>query len=288
MRWQFSRTLLRNILRSAPPYARWLRRQLRGRLRRSARTIRRSWRKTVWSAGVARLVGPAQAVGFVLKRLRGEQVVKLRLAGISTPLFCRTSGSDPWVLWQVFRGQHAEIRFGSPPRLIVDGGANVGYVSLYFANRYPGARIVAVEPDPENCELFRMNCAAYPNIELVEAALWPTRAHLIIDNPDHLSWGFRVAEVPSPMDRSFEGVTVGDILERHGEMRVDLLKLDVEGSEERLFSSGHENWIGRVEKMLVEVHGKGPREAVLAATKAYGFSRSETGGYLLFEKGAMR
>lgn len=43
------------------------------------------------------------------------------------------------------------------PRTIVDLGANFGEVSLYFAKLFPEARIVAVEPSPENLRVFRSN-----------------------------------------------------------------------------------------------------------------------------------
>src|SRR5262249_45258471 len=37
----------------------------------------------------------------------------------------------------------------SPPLVIVDAGANVGMATLYFANRYPTARILAMNPNPK-------------------------------------------------------------------------------------------------------------------------------------------
>jgi hypothetical protein len=38
--------------------------------------------------------------------------------------------------------------------------------------------------------------------------------------------------------------------------RVDLLKLDIEGLEERLFSSGYSSWIGCMENITIEPHGQ--------------------------------
>ena len=32
------------------------------------------------------------------------------------------------------------------PKLIIDGGAYVGYSSIYFSLKYPQAKIIAVEP----------------------------------------------------------------------------------------------------------------------------------------------
>ena len=107
-------------------------------------------------------------------------MIALKVPGVRTLLFCRTFGSDPWVLRGVFGAQHYEIALRDPPQLIIDGGANVGYASVYFANKYPNAQIIAIEPDPENCALFYKNCAAYPNVELIQGALWTTSADLVI------------------------------------------------------------------------------------------------------------
>lgn len=39
---------------------------------------------------------------------------------------------------------------GIKPKLIIDGGANVGYASVWFANKFPKAKIFAVESEDEN------------------------------------------------------------------------------------------------------------------------------------------
>ena len=229
-------------------------------------------------------MGFSQMIRFILGRLRGANVVELRVRGIRTPLLCRTSGADRWTLWHVFGREHFDISPDYSPRLIVDGGANVGYASISFATKYPGARVIAIEPNAENCTLFRKNCAAYPNIELVQGALWSSSTDLVIENPDARSHAFRVVEIPSPTDQSFKGFTVGDILARSGRPHVDLLKLDVEGSEEQLFSSNYEAWIDHVQRMMVETHGKKRRRVVNVTAKKCGFSVSKSGEYTVLEK----
>ena len=170
------------------------------------------------------------------------------------------------------------------PQLIVDGGANVGYASVYFANAHPNTRIIAIEPDPENCAMLRKNCAAYPNIELVQGALWSSSANLIIENPTARSHAFRVVEFPSPTNHSIRGFAVADVLAHSGKQHIDLLKLDIEGSEEQLFSSNFSNWAGRVERILVEPHGQRCREVVSTAARDHGFSVSKRDEYLIIEK----
>jgi FkbM family methyltransferase len=258
-------------------FRRLMRRELLRRFRRRTRGIRRV-------VDLVRLLGFAQEIRLIALRLRGAQIIALRIPGVRTPLLCRTIGSDRRVLWQIFCKRHLDIDLQDSPRLIIDGGAYVGYSSIYFANKYPDAQIIAVEPDPENCALFRKNCAAYPNVELVQGALWSSNTDLMIENPDVKSWAFRVVEAPTPTNRSFRGFTVADILARSGEEHIDLLKLDIEGSEERLFSSNYCDWLPHVKNMMIEVHGERRHDIVFAATKAFSFSVSRSREYTIFQK----
>jgi FkbM family methyltransferase len=223
---------------------------------------------------------------FFTRRFLGAGIIVLRIPEVRTPLFCRTVGSDRWVLRGVFGVKHYEIALQDPPELIIDGGANVGYASVYFANKYPNAQIIGIEPDPENCALFHRNCAPYPNIELIQGAFWTSNTDLVIENRAEESWAFRVVEAPSSTDRTFKGFTVADILRLSGKQHIDLLKLDIEGSEEQLFSSNYEGWINRVKNLMVEVHGERCRDAVLTATKGRGFSISLDGAHVVLKREA--
>lgn len=234
--------------------------------------------------GILRLLGFSQTIRYTMQRLLGTQIAKLKVRGIPTPLFCRPSRSDHRVLFHVF-GRHAlEIPLQDTPRLIVDGGANVGYASIYFANRYPDAQIIAVEPDAENCALFRMNCSAYPNIELIQGGIWSSSADLVIEDSSVRSWSFRLVETSSEKNH-IKGFTLADILQRSGKQHIDLLKLDIEGSEEQLFSWDCSDWIGHVENMAIEPHGQRARDAIFSATKGLSYTVTTNSEYIIFTKG---
>ena len=56
--------------------------------------------------------------------------------------------------------------------------------------------------------------------------------------------------------------------------RIDILKIDIEGAEKELFSSGFENWLPRTKILFVEVHDdmkKGSSKSVFNATSKYNF-----------------
>ena len=43
------------------------------------------------------------------------------------------------------------------PSVIIDAGANIGLASIWFASKFPEARILAIEPEKSNYELLVRN-----------------------------------------------------------------------------------------------------------------------------------
>lgn len=135
-----------------------------------------------------------------------------------------------------------DITPAPPPRAIVDVGANVGLSALYFRRRFPGARILAVEPSPDLVPLLRRNTAAL-DVEVLHAAVAADRGTVRFTEADD-SWagittGGAGVEVPA--------VTLDDLLEG-----IDFLKLDIEGAEfEALPASG---LLTEVATIVGEIH----------------------------------
>lgn len=118
------------------------------------------------------------------------------------------------------------VETGETP-VIVDAGANVGFSALWFAARFPQARIVAIEPDPTSYARLVEHCAATPTIEPLHAALWKDNAGVRLHDGGNGSWSTRTtnegADTPS--------VTLEAVLTRIERARPILLKLDIEGAE---------------------------------------------------------
>lgn len=209
-----------------------------------------------------------------------HRTIRVRPPGVQHPVVCRAWDADRVTLCHVFGSRDAEPPIPIEPRLIVDAGANVGYVSVYYANRYPDARIVALEPDDRNFALAQQNCAGYPSIELLRAGLWPHDARLSTVEPDvgYKSWGIRTEETNSG---GIEGVSIPTLLGRLGEERIDLLKLDIEGAEIPLFANA-DDWLPCVGIVLIETHGPESERATSTAMRDAGLERLGDGHRLAF------
>jgi FkbM family methyltransferase len=115
------------------------------------------------------------------------------------------------------------------PRVIVDLGSNVGLSILFLSLRFPGARIVGIEPDPAAFALLEGN--ARGRAEVRHAAVG--------DREGEATFWSAPGAVASSLHRTHDAQrpvtvpvhTLRHLLEDFGIERVDVLKLVVEGSE---------------------------------------------------------
>jgi FkbM family methyltransferase len=224
--------------------------------------------------------------GTIIQMLLKGPVIRSRLRGISTPLCWRRHNSDMQTLLQLFDSKELGFPLDYEPASIIDAGANVGYSSVYFANRFPNTRILAIEPEVANCDMFAMNCAAYPHIQLLRAGLWWKETNLRISNPSATSWMFQVCEAEKGTPGAIQATTVPALMSQLAGQRVDLLKIDIEGSEKEVFENSSDEWLGRVRTLAVETHDRfkpGSRDAVLNAISRYPHTTRQSGEYLVVD-----
>ncbi|MFK7969149.1 MAG: FkbM family methyltransferase [Bacteroidia bacterium] len=178
------------------------------------------------------------------------------IPGVAHPILLRAKTSDQTVLRQIFFKKEYDLPYEVSPSVIIDTGANIGLTSIYFANKYPQARIVSVEPEDGNYALLCDNVQHYANIEPMKVGIWNKRAHVeIVDNPE-TETGFQIKEVSGPTQRSLETVSIGDILEQKNISNVDILKMDIEGSEKEVFEAEVKSWISKVDVLVIEFHDR--------------------------------
>jgi FkbM family methyltransferase len=152
------------------------------------------------------------------------------LPEILTPLLFRGATSDVWNMEFVFLKHEYDLPIPAPRR-ILDVGAYAGYTSVFFANRYPDAEIIAVEPPGANFEILQANTAPYRNIHCVPAAVWHRRAELRLADIPYGDWGtwFKEDVDMAPLAstgpvQAVPAYTIAEILDMHGWDTVDFIK----------------------------------------------------------------
>lgn len=197
----------------------------------------------------------------------------VRWPGFAAPFVIRPHQSDRFTFRHVVLGRGYELPYAVEPKVIVDAGANIGLASVWFANRYPNARILALEPDPENHRLLCANVAAHPNVTPLLMALSDRDGPVVLRDPGLGPDAYRIdhpptrpghpaptGDVGTPVGTvdtagTVEGLSLVSLLDRFGVAEVDVLKLDIEGSEVEVFASAQE-WAPRVDVIAVELHDR--------------------------------
>jgi FkbM family methyltransferase len=162
-----------------------------------------------------------------------------------------------------------------PPRAL-DLGANIGLWGLWLHGRFPGARVTALEPDPENVARHRRQ------IELNELGhSWKVieAAATTSDGPVSFTVGRAttgsIVEGDAPGTASVTGLDAFGLLED-----VDLLKVDIEGSEWELLADPRLSGL-RVPVVMLEYHARGapdgdPVAFVESALRGAGYRTEKT------------
>jgi len=175
------------------------------------------------------------------------------------PFRLRLPSSDVPTYEQVFINQEYDFLVETQPEVIVDAGANIGLASIYFANKYPSARIIAIEPEHSNFEILKENIAHYTNIVPIQAALWNKNEEINLVDPGLGKWGF-MTEMKNSLE-SLQGntchtvaaMTIDKIMKDFNIEKIDILKIDIEGAEKEVFNDTS-SWIEKVDSLIVELH----------------------------------
>ena len=167
-----------------------------------------------------------------------------RLSVVDGPAFAATYREH--FHQEIFR---FESRSSSP--LIIDCGANMGLVSVYFKSIFPNARIIAFEPDPLCFSAASVNCSQLPNVTLHQVAVWKENGTLSFSRVGVV--GGYVSALASNSSSS-SSVNVSAVRLRDFLIEpVEFLKLDIEGSEFDVLADCEHN-LHYVRRMFVELH----------------------------------
>lgn len=217
--------------------------------------------------------------------------VKLKPYGVLSasrykgPFYLRPQTTDYFTFDQVFLRNQYNINFPFEVQYVIDAGANIGLASVYFSQKYSNCSIVAVEPSKENFEILSKNIASYPNVKPMLKGLWNKDVHLIIVDHGAIKNSFMVQETSPNDPNSISAICINTIMREQGWNHIDLLKIDIEGSEKEVFESNYEHWLPLTKAIVIELHDqmkKGCSKAVFAATSKYNFSFSISDENLVF------
>lgn len=176
-------------------------------------------------------------------------------------IYLRKGTSDIAVFTSIFAFNEFEVNIEVPNSgVILDCGANIGASTIYFANKYPEALIIALEPNQANFELCQKNTHSLKNVICLNAAIWTHSCELYLQNPQDEDWAFRyenkkdLEAVESQKGEKVTAFSVTELIDKYQLKRIDLMKIDIEGGEKELFSGNSLDWIDAVDNFIIELH----------------------------------
>ncbi len=135
--------------------------------------------------------------------------------------------------------------------LIIDAGANIGASAVYFSGVFPHSKIVAIEPEKNNCDLLRRNCEGL-NVSILEGGVGSKNGFLFLTDPGYSDCGFRLGDQG---EYQVPVYAAEDLVQEHTKHDASpfIFKIDIEGGESELFKE-NTDWIRHFPLLIIELH----------------------------------
>ena len=182
---------------------------------------------------------------------------------------------------------------------VIDAGASVGLFTQYMLNK--GAKQVAsVECDDRSIVALFSNFISNPKVKIIGVALSD------IDGEKELYWkednplvnsldinGSEFSTQDNPNSKTVKTTTLETLINNLNWDKIDLLKIDIEGSEWDVINTTPDDTFKNIDKILLEYHWpKGRLQSIISRLQSLGFKHmfesgcngSEENGTVFFSK----
>lgn len=165
-------------------------------------------------------------------------------------------------------------------KIIVDLGANEGFYTLMAKAKSPKARIISVEPNPYAFKLLKKNVKSnkLKGVSIINKAVSSKKGKI-----DFEVVKGRTAIGATKVYKKYrklglekikvDTISLDQLLKNYKLERIDVLKIDVEGSEVEILKSS-KNSFNKIKKIVVEYHGaQKTKSPVLKLLSENGFKK---------------
>lgn len=220
----------------------------------------------------------------IYKHIKKKKSGFVHFSFLKHPVYLRGISSDEIMFGQLFVSKDYAVDYPFVPKTILDLGANVGYASIFFSNKFPDAKIVALEPEKANYFIAKKNLDPYTNVQLLQGAVWYKETTINVVDKGFGEAAFMIEE-GKPLDsNAVTAYTIPQLIRMLDVEYIDLIKMDIEGTEKELFENNYDEWLPKTKMIIVETHDrykKGCSTALFQAFSKYNFSLELSGENLV-------
>ena len=222
-------------------------------------------------------------------RLLPVNNVLVEIRKVPKPVTVRIRTADPSIFKRIFTSREYDYGLPADPQVIIDGGANVGYLVAWYKARFPKATIIAIEPNHDNFRMLQRNCGELPNVYLLHGAIWSEDTTLTLchrGSEDKLLTSDTGAKPKEVGAEHVRGISLNTIISEYHLDRVDILKLDIEGAEKEVFEAENRQFVNLVDCFAIECRDQFKPGCVQAVDNAlkHSFRQSSNGKKLFYHR----
>lgn len=161
----------------------------------------------------------------------------------------RCNRGDIQSIREIWLDEGYRLPFDMKPKVIIDLGANIGLTTLYLENLYKCETMIAVEPVKENLDLIRLNFEQNKlDAKIIQAVVASKEGIAYFSETEESNLG-----QISDSGKKVSAVTMSSLLDMTPNGRADLVKIDIEGGEQDIFTNNVE-WLNNVGAIIMEFH----------------------------------
>ncbi|MEW6028991.1 MAG: FkbM family methyltransferase [Chloroflexota bacterium] len=224
------------------------------------------------------------SLSYLLHQGKSEVVVN---AGGGAKFWVRVNTPDRLMIWEIWRAKVYDDRRLSigETDTIVDIGAHIGAFSVRAAKLAPRGQVYAYEPSGKNHDMLLRNRRLndVKNLHIENSAVSGMSGQMTLFTPAGNAIMGSLLQSASSFTESVAVTTLHDILVGHKILRLDLLKMDVEGAEyDILFGCPNES-MAKIQRVVMEFHEfdseKRTHRDLVSLLEGHGFTVVVENGY---------
>jgi FkbM family methyltransferase len=196
---------------------------------------------------------------YLIPLLFGVENFEIQIDNLKLMLRPRTY--DLYIVAEIFFENSSSIPQLENKRLntVVDLGANIGIFTIWAAKNYSPRKVISVEMDKDNVNLLQANIAGNSallksDFAVINKAVYSNKTVLSYQKVP-INKGMHTLMEDNKGKNSIETITLQELISTTGIDVIDLLKIDIEGSEKYLLNTENEKiFSGKIRFVAMEVH----------------------------------